>query len=204
MKCKRNKYIKHSICQRVLKIRKSTTQLPYIIDDCDDNTYIVSLFYTTYSDLYNSVSTPVHIVDSLYSKINRVILDSHETRQPHVTNCDVRTAMKGPKSDKSEGSTDLTSDSIINGTDVLFKCISNVFTIMLQHDYAPTHFMMSTIIPILRRMKSNLKCSENYRPIDISSLLGKVFGKIIISQQHDFLFSSSYQFGFKRHSSTVL
>ena len=27
---------------------------------------------------------------------------------------------------------------------------------------------------------------------------------IIISQQHDFPFSSSYQFGFKPHSSTVL
>ena len=43
----------------------------------------VSLFITTYSDLYKSVSTPVHIVDSLYSKINKLILDSHETRRPH-------------------------------------------------------------------------------------------------------------------------
>ena len=78
----KSKCIKQSICQRVLrnnnnvywneifKIRKSTTQLPSIIDDCDDNTYIVSLFKTTYSDVYNIVSTPVHIVDSLISKIN--------------------------------------------------------------------------------------------------------------------------------------
>ena len=51
----------------IVKIRKSTTQLPSIMDDCDDDTYIVSLFKTTYSDLYNSVSTPVHMVDSLYS-----------------------------------------------------------------------------------------------------------------------------------------
>ena len=127
MKSKRNKYIKQSICQRVLrnnnkvywneirKIRKSTIQLPPIIDDCDDNTYIAGLFKTTYSDLYNSVSTPVHIVDSLYSKINKLILDSHETRQPHITNCDVRTAIKGLKSDKYDGSTDLMSDSLING-----------------------------------------------------------------------------------------
>ena len=66
-----------------------------------------------YSDLYNSVSTtPVHIVDSLHSKINKPILDSHETHQPHITNCDVRTAMKGLKSYKSDGFTDLTSDSL--------------------------------------------------------------------------------------------
>ena len=63
---------------------------------------------------------------------------------------------------------------------------------------------MSTIVRIPKGMKSKLECSENYRPIAISNLLGKVFDKIIISQQHDFLFSSSYQFGFKPHSSTML
>ena len=127
--------------------------MPSIIDDCDDNTYIVGLFKTTYSELYNNVSTPVYIVDSWYSKINKLILDSHETRQPHITNCDVRTAIKGLKSDISDGSTDLTSDSLINGTDLLFKCISNVFTIMLQHGYVPKHVMMSTIVPIPNDMK---------------------------------------------------
>ena len=112
--------------------------------------------------------------------------------------------MKGLKSGKYDGSTDLTSDIVINGTDLLFKCISNVFTIMLKHSYAPKHFIMLTIVPIPKGMKLNIKCSENYRPISISSLLGKVFDKIIISQQHDILFSSSYQFGFKPLSSTVL
>ena len=111
-----------------MRFSKSTTQLPSIIDDCNDNTYIVSLFLTTYSDLYNSVSTPVHLVDSLYSKI---ILDSHGTRQPHniIKNCYIRTAIKGPKSENYDGSTNLTSDSLINRTDLLFKCTSNVFTI---------------------------------------------------------------------------
>ena len=73
LKSKRNKYIKQSIWQRVLrnnnkvywneirKMRKSTIQFPSIIDDCDDNTHIVGLFKTTYSDLYNSVSTHNHL-----------------------------------------------------------------------------------------------------------------------------------------------
>ena len=43
-----------------IKMRKFTTQLSPFIDDCDDNTYIVSLFKTTYNDLYNNVSTHVH------------------------------------------------------------------------------------------------------------------------------------------------
>ena len=148
-----------------------------------------------YIMVYLRIHVLVHIVDSLYSKINKLILGSHETRQPRITNCDVRTAIKGLKSEKSDGFTDLTSDRLINGTDLLFKCISNVLTIMLQHGYAPTHFIVSTIVPIPKCKKSNLKCSEKYRPIAISSLLGKVFD-IIISQQHDFLFCFSSQFGF--------
>ena len=120
-----------------MRFKKSTTQLPYIIDDCDDNIYIyiVSLFKTTYSNLYNSVSTPVHLVDSLYSKINILFLYNHETRQPHITNRDVCTVIQGLKSEKSDSSTDLSSVSLINGSDLLFKCISNVLTIMLQHSY---------------------------------------------------------------------
>ena len=132
----------------ILKIRKYSTQLPSINDDCDDNTYIVSIFKSTYSDLYNSVSTPVHIVDSLYSKIHKLILNSHEASQPHITISDVRTEIKGLKSEKSDGSTDLTSASLFNGTDLLSKCIFNVFTIMLQHGYASKHFMISTTVPI--------------------------------------------------------
>ena len=71
---------------------------------------------------------------------------------------------------------------------------------MLQHGYAPNNFIMSSIVPIPKGVQSNLNCSENYRPIAISSLLDKVFDKIILSQQHDFLFYCSYQFGFKPHS----
>ena len=79
-----------------------------------------------------------------------------------------------------------------------------MFTIILHHGYAPKYIIMPTIVFIPKGKKSNLKCSENYRSIEISSLLGKVFDKIIISQQHAFLFSSIYQFKFKPHSSTVI
>ena len=61
---------------------------------CNNNEDVVNLFKATYSGLYNNVSISVHIVDSLYSKINKLILYSHELRQPHITKCDVCTAIK--------------------------------------------------------------------------------------------------------------
>ena len=40
------------------------------------------------------------------------------------------------------------------------------FTIMLQDNYAPKHFMMSIVDPISKGLTSNLKCSDNYRHIE--------------------------------------
>ena len=48
--------------------------------------------------VYLKLPTVIYIVDSLYSKINQLILDSHETHQPHITDCDMRSAMQGLKS----------------------------------------------------------------------------------------------------------
>ena len=117
--------------------------------------HIFTLFFSDIHNIFSYIHYVLSYDDPVFSYI-------HETRQPHITNCDVRSAIKGLKSEKSDGSIDLRSDSLINGTDLLFKCISNVFTIMLQYGYAPKHFMMSTSFPIPKCMKSNLKCSENY------------------------------------------
>ena len=47
------------------------------------------------------------------------------------TNCDVRTAIKGLKSEKSDGSTELTSDSLINE---LIYCL-NIYRMCLPLYY---------------------------------------------------------------------
>ena len=51
---------------------------------------------------------------------------------------------------------------------------------MLLNGYVPNNF---TIVPMQKCIKLNLKCSENYRPIAISSLLGKAFDNINHFQQ---------------------
>ena len=45
--------------------------------------------------------------------------------------------------------------------------------------------------------------SNNYRAIAISSLLGKLFDLIVLSEQAPCLKTDNLQFGFKKHSSTV-
>ena len=83
----RKHYIKQSICQRVLRNNNNVywneIKKGNLLASCHLFLMIVILFEATYGNLYNSIYTHVHIVDSLYNTINKLILDSHETRKPH-------------------------------------------------------------------------------------------------------------------------
>ena len=50
----------------------------------------------------------------------------------------------------------------------------------------------------------DLKNSENYRAIALSSVFGKFFDKIVIEKQVEQLGTSELQFGYKTKSSTVM
>ena len=76
---------------------------------------------------------------------------------------------------------------------------------MVSHGFAPTTFLQSSMIPIPKGSRTNLSDSNMYRSIAISSsLLSKILDIIIIDRQFNLLSTSSYQFGFKAKSSTVL
>ena len=48
-----------------------------------------------------------------------------KTRQPRQI-CDVRTAIKGLESGRSDDFIDMTSDNLINRIELLFLCLSNI------------------------------------------------------------------------------
>ena len=68
----------------------------------------------------------------------------------------------------------------------------------------PISFLSSTIIPIPKNPRLDLKNSENYRAIALSSVFGKIFDKIVIEKQVEQLGTSELQFGYKTKSSTVM
>ena len=82
--------------------------------------------------------------------------------------------------------------------------LSILFTSMMHHCFCPPTFICANIIPIPKGSKANLSDSDKYRSIAISSLLGKILDHIIIVKQSEALKTSSYHFGFKANSSTVL
>ena len=68
---------------------------------------------------------------------------------------------------------------------------------MLIHGVAPGGLLLSTLVPIPKNKRGSKTDSNNYRAIAISSLLGKLFDLIVLSEQAPCLKTDSLQFGFK-------
>ena len=64
--------------------------------------------------------------------------------------------------------------------------------------------LLSKLVPIPKKKRGNKSDSSNYRAIVISSLLGKIFDLIVLSEQCKNLQTDNLQFGFKQNSSTVI
>ena len=74
----------------------------------------------------------------------------------------------------------------------------------MHHGFAPQAFIYANIIPIPKSAKGALMCSDTYRSIANSSVIGKISDHIIIDRQSEFLKTSDYQCGFKPKSLTIL
>ena len=102
------------------------------------------------------------------------------------------------KAGKHDGFDKLSSDFILNGTELLDHHSSTLFPLMLSHCYAPVSFCLSTMIPIPKG--SDIK---NYRGIALSSILSKLFDTCVISSQFDSLYFNNLQFAYKSQTSTI-
>ena len=67
-----------------------------------------------------------------------------------ITKCDVLKAVNKLKPEKVNEDGLLMYENFINGSDLLFVCVSLLFTIMLSHSFAPPDFVISSIITITR------------------------------------------------------
>ena len=68
----------------------------------------------------------------------------------------------------------------------------------------PSSIYMCYNHPYPYTSQASLTCSDQYRSIAISSVIGKIPDHVIIDRLSDCLKTSDYQFGFKSKSSTVL
>ena len=89
------------------------------------------------------------------------------------------------KDSRHDGKTGHYSDHIINGTRKLHVNLSLLFSSMIFHGCVPNGFHLSTIITIPKSKRKSLNDSNNNRAITLSSVLGKLLDRVILSKHYD-------------------
>ena len=61
----------------------------------------------------------------------------------------------------------------------LLDILSCLFTSMLSHGYLPKQMLVSVVVPVVKNKNSSLSSKNNYRPVALSSVMSKVFEKLL-------------------------
>ena len=106
------------------------------------------------------------------------------------------------KPKKSDVSGSFTSDALLNAPDILFFQLATIFRSFLIHGKITTYLMACCFLPLLKGSKDPAD-TGNYRAIAGSSLVLKLFEKVVLLIWGHLLSTDSLQFGFKQKTSTT-
>ena len=162
---------------------------------------IANLYKEKYNKLLNCVSNNSTKIHNIVNKINDGIVScctNGKCYYNHNVNTNVVSkAIRSLKRGKVDGTCNLYSDHLINGSKMLSVLLALLFKAMLSHGIAPNNLLESKIIPIPKNKKKSLSDINNYRGIALSSIIGKVLDKVLISLHREVLSTCDMQFGFK-------
>ena len=96
-----------------------------------------------------------------------------------------------------------TSDALLHAPDILFEQLSLVFRSWITHGRITPGLLACSFLPFLKSSLKDPSDTASYRAIAGSSLILKVFEKVILLTWGHLLGSDSLQFGFKAKTSTT-
>ena len=101
------------------------------------------------------------------------------TQNHNVCVDDVQKAAKQLKRGEAEANEGVSSDHIVDACFELYVHLSFLFNAI--HQVAPKDRLLSVLVPILKDKRKSSSNSDNYRSIALSSIVGKILDKIILS-----------------------
>ena len=162
---------------------------------------IVEKFRTVYESLYNSAGTDPEMAE-LLNKVNRLISNSSVQEVIKISGSKVKEAASLLKAKKGDVSGGFTSDALLNAPDIMFDQLALVFQSWLLHGTVTSYLLACCFLPLLKGSKDPAD-TGSYRAIAGSSLVLKLFEKVILLVWGHLLTSDSLQFGFKSQTSTT-
>jgi len=159
---------------------------------------IADHFASKYDELYSSVAYDVQDMDDLKRNVdNQLAQMQGRNNVCIIITSDVDTAVSSLKHGKRDGFYGLTSDHVLHAGQDLHTYIALLFSSLVTHGAVTDDLAFSTIIPIPKGTSSRT-VSANYQAITFSSILCKLFDRILVNCYADLLATSQLQFGFKK------
>ena len=123
-----------------------------------------------------------------------------------ITNSDVINATLSLKDGKSPGHDDISTMVLKKCIHIIAPVLTHIFNISLQTGCFPEKLKIAKVLPIYK--KGDKSQCENYRPISLLSIFGKIFEKLVYAKfmffidKYDILYNK--QFGFRSGHSTYM
>ena len=177
-------------------------ELPDNVGGVDGEVNIVEKFREVYSALYNSATTKDE-VNIIKEKLSSLIDAGSVDEVKKITGNKVKEAagfLKLGKADVSEG---FTSDAILNGPDILFDQLATVYRSWCIHGTVTPSLLACAFLPLLKSPLKDPADPSSYRAIAGSSLILKLFDKVVLLLWGHLLSTDTLQFGYKVGTSTT-
>ena len=177
-----------------------------------------NLWATYHSDLANEEHYPEKFdeqfkmyIDKTVENIN-VNLNRQDANLPEedtITVQEIENQIKQLSKGKAPGPDFLTNEHLIYSGNTLVENLCLLFNAILREKYVPEIFKVGKIISIYKG-KNKDKCSPtNYRGITLTSIISKLFEKVILLRiENDFIssgvsFPHELQFGFRNDHGAI-
>jgi len=158
------------------------------------NKYFASVF--TVEDLNNIPETV---------KIFTSALESDQLKTFEITEEDVRKKLDSLKASKSPGPDDIHAKLLYELRNELVSPITKIFNLSLKTGIIPQDWKDANVSPLFKKGSKNKP--ENYRPVSLTSIVGKMLESIvkdhIVSHLHRFNLIKSSQHGFTKGKSCL-
>ena len=163
------------------------------------NKYFISIACKLNEGIENGALTSEHSLPSFYDYLN-----PPNSNSIVMYDCDKLEVMDIIKEFQNNKASDYPIRIIKKCSHFISPILSQYYNILLQNGTFPDNLKVGKITPIYKKGDSELL--ENYRPISILPIFGKIFEKLIYKRLYSFLSSQNIlfdnQYGFRKSHST--
>ncbi|KAG7305373.1 hypothetical protein JYU34_009439 [Plutella xylostella] len=115
---------------------------------------------------------------------------------------DVARAVRAMTRGKSPGHDGLSLEHILYAGDGVFRLLSILYNQCIRFCFMPSDMMKTVVVPIVKNKTGDLSSPNNYRPISLGTVIGKIFKRLLQPELVNNIKIDDAQFGFRAGLST--